>query len=758
MKAAVFYTCWIAALVIFSRSVSYAQHIKSIKKQSLYYNASSLRDSIDAMNNLADTLCLHKKEKGKQLALTALVLSKSLAYYAGIGDASHSLGLTHFRRNNDSALFYFTAACAAYRKEYPGYEKMAFALNNISRTYDELQQYDSSLYYAREALAFSLSGVTVPATRMKWQMYAFGAMGNALAGQTRYDSANYYYLKAVALAGELRQNTMLEVYFKALSGIQSQLGNYVQAAEYGKKAILHSRGDCRGLSISMANLAGIYSRLKDFANADKMADSSIQTGRQCNVWNSVGKNYSILGNSQMEQNNYKAALEYFKTGMQLALTHHNSRASISSLHRKMGEAYEALDSFASAKESYLAALQNAAGDIELMNTVHLSLSRLLYKTGDIDNAYRYLKQYIAFRDTVYTSEKLKVITELNTRYETEKKDQLLLLLSKEKQLQQVLLDRQLQQIAKDKAEKKEQELSLLNYQLEAGKQEQLLQIQQLDIENSRIRQKEQQLQLKNTVSRLEIERREKLASVAAIKNQRNWFVFLLFAFVVSALVVYLLFNRYRLLNKIEHQDLLLQQREHISRELHDELGATLSGIAMYTHLAREQIKSPQADAIEKSLSIIQGNAGEMVNKLNDIVWLIHPGNDSLQQLMQRLEDYAVQMAAVKNIRVKSNINEQFTGINLSAETRRNIYLLFKEAINNAVKYSNAGSIELIATSTKQSIEISVKDNGVGFDEEKVKEGNGLANMRQRANVIGADFTLLSRENIGTFIGMVIKIP
>jgi signal transduction histidine kinase len=93
----------------------------------------------------------------------------------------------------------------------------------------------------------------------------------------------------------------------------------------------------------------------------------------------------------------------------------------------------------------------------------------------------------------------------------------------------------------------------------------------------------------------------------------------------------------------------------ISRELHDEVGATLSGIAMYSHLTKEQIKNASISEVEKSLNIMQQSAGEMVDKLNDIVWFINPNQDSLQKLIQRLEEYATDMAMIKNMQVKANV-------------------------------------------------------------------------------------------------------
>ncbi len=206
---------------------------------------------------------------------------------------------------------------------------------------------------------------------------------------------------------------------------------------------------------------------------------------------------------------------------------------------------------------------------------------------------------------------------------------------------------------------------------------------------------------------------------------------------------------------LEGQQSIMNERMRMSRELHDEVGATLSGISMYSHLTKEQIKNDQTDEVEKSLNIIQQNAGDMVNKLSDIVWLTNPDQDSMQKLLQRLEEYCTEMAGTKNIKVKLRLPAPIASIELPAETRRNIYLLFKEAINNAVKYSNASMLELYVKEQDGIIKISLKDDGDGFDMETVSRGNGLNNMEQRAKEMKANCTIESFKEKGTSITVTI---
>ncbi|MES2774622.1 MAG: two-component regulator propeller domain-containing protein [Bacteroidota bacterium] len=208
----------------------------------------------------------------------------------------------------------------------------------------------------------------------------------------------------------------------------------------------------------------------------------------------------------------------------------------------------------------------------------------------------------------------------------------------------------------------------------------------------------------------------------------------------------------------ENSKAILKERMRVSSELHDEVGATLSGIAMYSHLTKEQIKINNISGVENSLSVMQQSSSQMVDKLNDIVWFINPDQDTLKQLVNRLEDYAISMAAIKGIKVKIQVPSEFDDLKMTGENRRNIYLFCKEAINNAVKYSDATNLELIISETDGKMQFSIKDDGKGFDEVLVRRGNGLENMQKRADEIGARLLLQSKINGGVSVSMLYQMP
>jgi two-component system sensor histidine kinase UhpB len=216
---------------------------------------------------------------------------------------------------------------------------------------------------------------------------------------------------------------------------------------------------------------------------------------------------------------------------------------------------------------------------------------------------------------------------------------------------------------------------------------------------------------------------------------------------------FFLIYRYREKNRTAKHQALLQERLRISRELHDEVGATLSGIVMYSHLTKQQVQADDAGAVEKSLTIMQQSSEEMVGKLNEIVWLVNPEKDTLPKLVQRLEEYARNIATAKNMKVEFISPPALPETGLSFERRRNIYLISKEAINNAIKYSGGNLLSLFVQVQAEKLTIIISDNGKGFDTSPVYPGNGLVNMRKRAEELGARLVLTSAPGKGTTIAV-----
>jgi ligand-binding sensor domain-containing protein/two-component sensor histidine kinase len=227
-----------------------------------------------------------------------------------------------------------------------------------------------------------------------------------------------------------------------------------------------------------------------------------------------------------------------------------------------------------------------------------------------------------------------------------------------------------------------------------------------------------------------------------------WFVLLNILFLTTA---YYLFSRYKLKKALELERL----RTRIATDLHDDIGATLSAISLYAETLKNQkgISQPQQTNI---LSKIGESSREMVSSMSDIVWAINPVNDDGEKFMNRMRSYAADLCQAKEIRLHFGAAEQMEKVRLPLEHRKNMYLIFKESLNNAVKYSGAGNIYVNLQVQGNNLVMTITDDGVGFNVETVRKGNGLKNLHARAEMIGAGLKLTSRPGEGTTIELKTK--
>ena len=145
----------------------------------------------------------------------------------------------------------------------------------------------------------------------------------------------------------------------------------------------------------------------------------------------------------------------------------------------------------------------------------------------------------------------------------------------------------------------------------------------------------------------------------------------------------------------------------------------------------------------------------MVEKLSDLVWSANPKQDSLKLLLDRVEQYGFDMCKAKDIHFKTNA--YISNFNIPAENCYSLYLFAKEAINNAVKYSEGDLIELTLKQNEKLLEITISDNGKGFDTQIMSSGNGLRNMKDRAASLRGKLELKSSAGAGTGISLSIPI-
>ena len=226
--------------------------------------------------------------------------------------------------------------------------------------------------------------------------------------------------------------------------------------------------------------------------------------------------------------------------------------------------------------------------------------------------------------------------------------------------------------------------------------------------------------------------------------QTWWFYFLIG--IVLATAIYTFF-RYRLNQKIK----ILEMRNRISQDLHDEIGASMSGINLLSQLAADKLQHNKPDEASGYLLKVKNYSQDVIEKLSDIVWVFNPQNDSIEKLMQRLKGFSISVALSKNIKVHFVTDKASETANLTIQQRKAIYLISKEAINNAFKSSACSNLYYHLTANGSKWQLRIQDDGKGFILTEKTDGNGLRNMQARADEIGAKFNIQSKPGAGTIL-------
>lgn len=225
---------------------------------------------------------------------------------------------------------------------------------------------------------------------------------------------------------------------------------------------------------------------------------------------------------------------------------------------------------------------------------------------------------------------------------------------------------------------------------------------------------------------------------------RTWWFITLIVLAVAALIYS--FFRYREQQRKKQE----QIRQQIARDLHDEMGSTLSSISI---LSDSILRNLTQDINARQMNIISVRAREVMEMMSDIVWSVNPMNDQMSRILLHMREYASEVLEAKEVEYFFEVDKWIEKVHLPMERRKDFYLIFKEAINNIAKYSAATQVSIKLNKFEERISLEIKDNGRGFDLQKIKQGNGLKNMQSRAARMEGKLQIESSLGHGTLINL-----
>jgi signal transduction histidine kinase len=251
----------------------------------------------------------------------------------------------------------------------------------------------------------------------------------------------------------------------------------------------------------------------------------------------------------------------------------------------------------------------------------------------------------------------------------------------------------------------------------------------------------------------------KLIHVERALSEEPWF----YPSVISCILLilgamYYFWSIYNLRQKLKMQTI----RTNIAGDLHDEVGSTLSSISLSIYSVQRKLKkvAPEVgDILERVITI----SNETNHNLRDTVWTINPENDTTEKMLDRMQSFATQILGAKEIIMDYENTVDATKLfTISMEQRRNVFLMFKEAVNNIARHSEATRATIKISLEKEGMKLIVSDNGKGFLITDDFEGNGLKNFRRRAAISFIDLDVKSTPSVadskapsGTTITMLI---
>ena len=212
-------------------------------------------------------------------------------------------------------------------------------------------------------------------------------------------------------------------------------------------------------------------------------------------------------------------------------------------------------------------------------------------------------------------------------------------------------------------------------------------------------------------------------------------------------------HRHRLRRLLE----LERVRTRIATDLHDDIGSSLSQIAILSEVVRQRVGGHE-EAVREPLSQITGASSELMDTMSDIVWAIDPRKDHLSDLTQRMRRFSSDVFTARHIDFEFHAPDAAGDIELGADVRRQVFLVFKESVNNIVRHSSCTRATVTFSAGRAQISLRITDNGTGFDTERQGEGHGLSSMRKRTQELGGTLQVVSKHAEGTIVTLQVGQP
>lgn len=621
-----------------------AQNLKKVDSLKTITKTATGKAKFRALIFLSDQYSDNNLNESMRYANAALLMAKKVKNDSFIGLANNAVAnIFQSKSQLDSALFYHKKALASNQKIKDA-TRMADNYNNIGIVYDQQAQFPEALRNYFKALEYYDKKAAPDRQAM-----TYTNIGIVYKSQKEYAKALLYYRKAYENYLKTDDEFGKTVSAGNLGSILLNFGKYDEAIKYSEmaKAGYKKNKYDRFLGYPTATIAAVYDSLHQFDLANKNYTEAIRLHELYENGYEVAETANAFATALIKQQKFAESIEFSKKAITFAK---QSNANL-----VLVEAYK-------------------------------NLAKANAKLGNFSEAYRYAELYNIGKDSLFVNEKTKSVFELEAKYETAKKEKLLVQKEAEAHQKNIVL----------------WTVSILTVLILIIA---FLIFRQQKLKN---RQQEQEHELKTAIA------------------------------------------------QIETQNQLQEQRLSISRDLHDNIGAQLTFIISSVDNIKYafDVQNPKLD---HKLTSISDFTKDTILELRDTIWAMNNNEISFEDLRGRILNFIEKAKEAKeNVVFRFDIDEKLDAVKLSSIAGMNIYRTIQEAVNNAIKYADAAAIVIEGKIIGESIQITIADDGKGFDQSNVVKGNGLFNMEKRIEDIGGILDIASTPGQGTTITILLK--
>jgi two-component system NarL family sensor kinase len=717
---------------------------------------SPITKRIDILNTLGSCLARTDSAKTYTYGLQAKQLAEKAKYDKGIAVALRNFGTVQAIKNH------LPAALAAYNGAIQIYTKLkndnavGTIYNDIGIAYLRVQDNkQAALEYLLKAEAIHRKG-----NNIEELILDLNQLGVAYNEDVNKQKGIKYLIEAADLAEKVHKPDILSSLNINIGKLLYEDKNYNGAKDYFIKAInlLKVENDLINLGIAYLNLANVYTDQLNYKQADAAFNDALNAFQKANFMRGVQVCYNNLGAVALRQGRYHEAIPMLEKSLNISETSKNY-IGVALTQQNIAYAYMKLEQFPKAIDLYNIAERSAVkykNNASVFGEIYNHRSMMDSAMGNYKSAFLQRVKYLHIKDSLLNEKLSKQINELQTQYETEKKQKQIELLNRQNTIQSLNLQNKNLEIAKSKSDLYNENLEVEKNKLRVINKQNLLNKKQLESEFRG--QKIKLLNKQNTIQQLEI-------------TKRNTTIAIIAALLIMVLLMgYLFYTRYRLKQEailqaavIKQQDIATKgiieaeerERKRIAGELHDGVGQLFTTVKMNMEILVERflVKQPDADILaERTMAIVDESCVEV----RSIAHQMMPNALIKSGLVSALRDFINKIPSEK---LKISLETKGIGNGLESTVETVLYRVIQESVNNVIKHAQATELDILLLCDDKEITISIEDNGIGFNtNDKSKfTGIGLKNMISRIELLKGSVDISSSPGKGTLVAIFIPV-